>query len=144
MGDVEGRAPVALRLDRIVRALGVLDREPAELGRRLHSREQSPRTREPARGGRALSVDAVLRRKIGRHAARAEGVAAPLIGEVGLAAPVDRSVALAEPPERLADAVESVGVLRVVRECRGERVTRSGPIGLAEEFPGGLLVIHPT
>ena len=140
----QGVAAVPLRLDRVLGALRVLDREPAQLGHRAGAGEQPPRTREPARGRRVLPVDPVLGGEVRGEPARAAIVAAAPVGRVGLAPAVDPRVALAEPPERLAEPVERLRVAGVVLEHRRERVARGRPVGGGEVLPAGLVAAHPV
>ena len=143
VGDAQRGTRVLLRGRGVARALGLLDREPAELRDRALAGEQAPRPRQPPGRRRVLAVDAMLPRQIDRQAPRVTGVVAALVRRIRLAATVDRRLALTEPPERLTQAVERVGIARVLLEARRERITRGCPVGVLEVLPGGLVVAHP-
>jgi len=140
VGDRQRGAGVALGRGRVLGALGLLDLEGAALGARPALVEQTPRAGEPARRGGHLPVDPVLAGEVRGDPPGRERRALPAVGEVGLAPVRDPLLALAEPPQRLAVAVERLGVAGRRRELRREHVAGAGPVGLREALPSGVQV----
>ena len=137
--DVQRGAGVPLGVRGVLRALGLLDLEPAELGNVARAVEQPPRPRQPAGGGGVAAVDAVLGGEIGGEPPRAPRIAPALVGRVRLPAAIDRRVAFAEPPQRLAQAVERLRIVRLLLERDRERIARVSPVGPSEVPPAGLV-----
>src|SRR5215207_8722356 len=99
---------------------------------------------QPAGRRRVLAVDAVLARQVGGQAARAERLAAALVGRIGLPPALDRGLALPQPPERLAQPVERLGIPGLLGERLGERVAGERPVGPGEVLPAGFGAAHTT
>ena len=84
----------------------------------------------------------MLAREVDREPAGVTRAAGALVGDVRLAAAVDRHVALAEPPQRLAEAVERLGVAGGVGQRGGERVARGRPVRRREALPADRTMLH--
>ena len=133
---LERGARVALGVGRIGRALGLLDRQPAELGTVPCAVEQPPRPRQPARRGRVLAVDAVLAGQVGRpgrrRCGRRRGAGRRRTPRGGGRSPASRS------PSHHSDwpePVERLGIARLLLERGRERVARGRPVGVGEVLP---------
>ena len=140
---VERGAGVLLGCGRVRRALGLLDREPAELGTAPLTGEQAPGAGQPAARPRRPGRRSALAGQVDGDAARVASVAAALVGRVGVAPALDRRVALAEPPQRLAEPVERVRIAGVGSSARCERVAGRRPVRLREQLPAGRRLAHP-
>ena len=138
--ELERRPRVPLGVPRIAGALGVLDRQPAQLRHRSLPAEEAACAGEPSGGLGRAPVDAVLAREVHRHATGAPRVTTALVRRVRLAAALDPGLPLAQPPQRLPEPVERRRIPRVGRERGGVRVARGAPVGL-REMPAAALEV---
>ena len=141
--DLEGDAGVLLGGGRVAGALGLLDRQPAELGDRALPGQQAPGARQPPCRCRLPAVDPRLTGQVDGDAPGVACVAAALVGGVGIAPSIDARVALTEPPQRLAETIQGVRIARVALERALEGVACRRPVRIGEQLPAGRRLAHP-